>query len=154
MNRSLAFAFIFAFPYFGVLPAAQQRSRQLPNKPPAIESFISSARSIEICPFVSYGKPEVTLFVRATDPDGDQLLYDYSTNEGIISGEGKSVVWNLEGVPRGPHEIHVTVTDAAGVTAKASLTVTTVDSGACDPPRPPCPVIKMSASTAKPSRQE
>jgi hypothetical protein len=154
MNRSLAFAFIFVSPFFGILPASQQRPRQLPNHPPTIESFISSSRSIEICPFLSYGKPEVTLFVRATDPDNDQLLYDYSTSEGIISGEGKSVVWNLEGVPRGPHQIQVTVTDAAGVTAKASLTVTTVDAGVCDRPAPPCPVIKMSASTARSSPQE
>jgi hypothetical protein len=100
---------------------------------------------IEICPFFQlYRKPEVDLFVNATDPDGDALQYEYSTTEGSISGKGTSVIWNLKDVPRGPHEVRVTVSDGKGGKVEAALTVRTVDASICDPPPPPCPVVKVS----------
>jgi thiol-disulfide isomerase/thioredoxin len=86
----------------------------------------------------------VALIVNATDPDGDSLHYEYSITEGTISDKGKSVIWDLRRVPYGPHEVRVTVTDGRGGKVEASLTVTTVEPGACDPPPPPCPVIKVS----------
>jgi hypothetical protein len=86
----------------------------------------------------------VDLLVNATDPDADKLRYEYLTSDGTISGEGKSVVWDLNKVLRGPHEVRVTVTDGKGGKVEAALIVTTVDSGTCDPPPPPCPVIKVS----------
>ena len=67
------------------------------------------------------------LFVNATDPDGDALQYEYSTTEGSISGKGTSVIWNLKDVPRGPHEVRVTVSDGKGGKVEAALTVSTVD---------------------------
>ncbi|HEU4506770.1 MAG TPA: hypothetical protein VFR78_00935 [Pyrinomonadaceae bacterium] len=81
--------------------------------------------------------------MKATDPDDDSLHYEYSISEGKISGKGPSVVWDLHDLPRGPHEVRVTVTDGNGGKAASALTVTTVDSSACDPPPPPCPVIKV-----------
>ena len=45
---------------------------------------------------------------------------------------------------RGTHQVRVTVTDGRKGKADAALTVITVDSGACDPPPPPCPEIKVS----------
>jgi hypothetical protein len=100
---------------------------------------------IPICPIASLvSKAEVELFVNATDPDGDSLQYEYSTTEGIISGKGRLVLWNLDGLPRGPYEVCVTVTDGKGGKVDAALTVITADHTACDPPRPPCPVVKVS----------
>src|SRR5215203_140068 len=64
--------------------------------------------------------------------------------EGTISGKGKSVIWDLNNVLRGPHEVRVTVTDGKGGKVEAALTVTTIDSSSCDPPPPPCPAIKVS----------
>jgi len=104
--------------------------------------------TIQVCPFVPNsavsGKPDVDLIVTATDPDGDVLHYEYSTSDGKISGQGKLVVSDLNKVLRGKHAVRVTVTDGKGGKAEAALTVTTVDSGTCDPPPPPCPVIKVS----------
>ena len=138
----------FALLFGTAIPPSQQTARRQPNRPPSIDSFTSSLRTIQICPFLPTSalndKPEVSLVVKATDPDGDSLHYEYSTTEGTISGEGQSVVWDLHGLPRGPHEVRVTVTDGKGGKAASALTVTTVDSSACDPPPPPCPVIKVS----------
>ena len=142
MNRLFMISVALVFPFVGLILAQQ------PNRPPSIDSFTPSSTVIRICPFVPPSSlsddPEVALVVNATDPDGDSLDYEYSTTEGTISGKGKSVVWDLRGLPYGPHKVRVTVTDGKGGKVEASLTVTTVDPGACDPPPPPCPAIKVS----------
>ncbi len=147
MKRLFVISVALVFPFGAAIPAPEQTARRQPNRPPSIESFTTSLRTIQICPFFPTSavndKPEVSLVVNATDPDGDSLHYEYSTTEGTISGKGRSVVWDLDGLPRGPHEVRVTVTDGKGGKAAGALTVTTVDASACDPPPPPCPVIKV-----------
>ena len=86
------------------------------------------------------------LIVEATDPDGDTLRYEYSVSEGTFLGKGTSVVWNLEGLPLGPHTIRAIVTDEKRGKADAALTVTPVDATVCDGPPRPCPVIKVSCA--------
>jgi thiol-disulfide isomerase/thioredoxin len=127
---------------FGLILAQQ------PNRAPSIDSFTPASTIIRICAFHPptslSDDPEVEMVVNATDPDGDSLDYEYSTTEGTISGKGKSVVWDLRGLPYGPHKVRVTVKDGKGGKVEASLIVTTVVSEGCDPPPPPCPVIKVS----------
>lgn len=145
MKRLLAISLAFVFP---LLTTAEQKPRRQRNRPPTIDSFTSSLTTIRVCPFLptaaDYDKPEVDLIVNATDPDSDALQYEYSKTDGSISGKGKSVIWDLDKVLRGPHQVRVTVTDGKGGKAEAALTVTTVDSGTCDPPPPPCPMVKVS----------
>lgn len=150
MNRSLVISFVLFLQVVAVIPASEQKPRRQQNRPPSIASFTSSLTRIEVCPFnrKMFPDPEVELVVNATDPDGDSLHYEYSTKEGTISGSGKSVLWDLQGLPRGPHEVRVTVTDGKGGKTNGVLTVTTVDAGVCDPPRPPCPLIKVSCPDA------
>ena len=148
MKRLLVISLAPVFLFVGVRPASEQKAQPQRNRPPAIDSFTPSSTAVQICPFFPnssmYGKPEVELLVQASDPDGDSLNYKYSTREGTISGKGQLVVWNLDRLPRGPHEVRVTVTDGKGGQAVASLKVITADAGACDPPPPPCPVIEVS----------
>jgi hypothetical protein len=150
VNRLLVISFALVLPFVVATPASQQKSRRQRNRPPSIESFTSSLRTIQICPFFPTSaisdKPEVQLIVEAADPDGDTLHYEYSITEGTISGKGSSVLWNLDRLPRGPHEVRVIVTDGKGGKVEAAVIVTTVDSSACDPPPPPCPVIKVSCA--------
>lgn len=142
MTRLLLILLALVFP---LLTSAEHKPRRQRNRPPSIYSFTSSARTLHICPFNQlFDKPEVNLEVNATDPDGDALQYEYFTTEGSIIGKGKSVIWDLNKVLRGPHEVRVIVTDGRGGKVAAALTVTTVDAGTCDPPPPPCPVIKVS----------
>lgn len=143
MNYS--FVILVTLVLFVALPTAEQKTRRQPNRPPVIHSFFSSQNVIQICPFFpGFGKPEVTLEVVAKDPDGDSLNYEYSNTEGVISGTGSSVIWNLDRLPRGPHKIHVTVTDGKGGKAIAALSVITADASVCDRPPPPCPVVTVS----------
>lgn len=145
VDRLVIFSFALVFPFIALSPASEQRSRRRANRPPSIVSFTSSLMTIQICPFFpTSDKPEVRLDVNAIDPDGDSLNYEYSSTEGIISGTGRSVLWDLDGLPRGPHKVHVTVRDGKGGKVAGALTVTTVDASICDPPPPPCPVIKVA----------
>jgi len=136
------------FPLVAVLSASEQKPRRQSNRPPTIDSFTSSLKTIRVCPFlptaVEHDEPEVNLVVNATDPDGDALQYEYSTSEGSISGKGKSVTWDLNKVRRGSHEVRVVVTDGKGGKVEAALTVITVDASGCHPPPPRCPVVKVS----------
>ena len=128
------------------LPASRQKTRRQSNRPPVIRSFISSSLIVQVCPFTNslIPNPVVALIVDASDPDGDTLDYEYSSKEGTISGTGNSANWNLIGLPRGPHEVRVTVRDGNGGKATSVLSVTTVDASACDPPPKPCPVVTVS----------
>ena len=73
-----------------VVLAPQQTVQRQPDRPPSIDSFTSSLTNIQICPFFRtsavFDKPEVTLVVNATDPDGDSLYYEYSTTEVDVGG--------------------------------------------------------------------
>ena len=144
----LIISFALVFPSVGILPASEQKPRRRPNRPPSIHSFTSSLTTIRICPFLPSSslsdKPEVTLIVTATDPDGDLLHYEYLIRGGTISGKGKSVLWDLRGLKRGPHEVRVRVKDGKGGKVDRTLTVTTTDAAVCDPPPPPCPEVKVS----------
>ena len=146
MKRLLPIALALVFPLVSVLPAREQKPR---NQPPSIDSFTSSLTAIRVCPWHPelYDKPEVELVVKATDPDGDALRYEYLTRDGTITGKGSSVIWDLHDVLRGPHEVRVRVTDRRGGKVEATLTVMTVDGGSCDPPPPPCPIVKVSCPT-------
>ena len=142
MNRLLAISLALVFP---LLTTAEQKPRRQRNQPPTINSFTSSVGTVGICQFTKlFDKPEVNLDVNATDPDGDPLQYEYSTTEGSISGKGKSVIWDLNKVLRGPHEVRVIVTDGHGGKVEAALTVTTIDASGCEPPPPRCPVVRVS----------
>jgi hypothetical protein len=146
VKRQLIISLALVVPLVAVLARSEQRPRRERNRAPSIDSFTSSSTALRVCPFHPelFDKPEVDLLVNATDADGDKLQYEYSTKEGTISGKGKLVVWDLNNVLYGPHEVRVTVTDGKGGKVEAALIVTTVDSGSCDPPPPPCPVIKVS----------
>jgi hypothetical protein len=87
---------------------------------------------------------EVTLTANATDPDNDQLLYTWSVTGGRLTGEGRSVTWDLSGVANGTYTASVEVNDGNQHTASGSATVTVGDCTGCEKPPPPCPVVSVS----------
>src|SRR6266850_6869207 len=140
LNRLILMSLVLVFPFAANQSKQSRKATKQVNRRPSLVSFTSSKATLALCPFSHYAdKPEVTLVVSATDPDGDSLTYEYSTTDGTISAKGPTAVWNLSNLLRGPYGVRVKVKDGRGGEDDADLTVTTVDYGACDPPPPPCP---------------
>jgi hypothetical protein len=76
------------------------------NHPPIIESLTTD------CPKV---RPAATATITcvASDPDGDELTYTWTTERGTISGEGAIVTWTAPG-EYGNYLVTVTVSDGRG----------------------------------------
>ncbi|GAA0868613.1 hypothetical protein GCM10009116_06130 [Brevundimonas basaltis] len=87
------------------------------NRPPAA-SLQSTASSVG-----ETADRAVTLTVAATDPDRDELTYDYNVTGGRLIGAGSTVRWDLRGVQPRTYTVTVTVDDGRGCSASDSLNV-------------------------------
>jgi len=70
----------------------------------------------------------------ASDPDGDELFYEWSTDGGSISGKGATVTftapgWSTEGIE--PLTVTITVSDSNGGTTTDSIAFTVVSLSSC-----------------------
>lgn len=121
-----------------------------PNQAPTVSATASMSSILRPCPPGTSSSDctptgsEVTLTANATDPDNDQLLYTWSVTGGRLSGEGRSVTWDLSGVANGTYTATVEVNDGNQHTATSSATVTVADCTNCVKPPPPCPVVSVS----------
>jgi hypothetical protein len=119
----------------------------LPNQPPTVTLTSSSATIITPCPpgtsssTCTPTNSSVQLTANATDPDGDTLLYTWTTTGGRISGDGPNVTWDLTGVTPGTYTASVEVDDGCGCVAFTSTTVTVSECTNCVPP---CPQVSVS----------
>ncbi|MDT5159221.1 MAG: hypothetical protein QOH51_3578, partial [Acidobacteriota bacterium] len=125
-----------------------------PNQPPTVTLTASQSRVVLAAectgdthadPSCTPTGPSVALSANATDPDGDTLLYTYSTTGGRVSGDGPNAQLDLTGVAPGTYTVTVEVDDGCGCIAFTSTTVT-VDRCNCIPnPTPtPCPSVSVS----------
>jgi hypothetical protein len=134
---------------------AGRRNRREPEKPPnqaptitAVTTSISAI--VRPCPppttsaTCTPSGDEVTLTANATDVDNDQLLYTWSVTGGRLSGEGRSVTWDLSGVANGTYTATVEVDDGNQHKVSSSATVTVADCPDCMKPPPPCPSVSVS----------
>ena len=87
--------------------------------------------------------PTVNLSATASDPDGDTLLYTYSTTGGRITGDGPNATLDLTGVAPGIYTVTVEIDDGNGGITTDSMKVT-VERCICDPP-PPTPPPGLSS---------
>lgn len=124
--------------------------RRPPNQPPTVTATASISSVLRPCPPGTSSTTctptgdSVELTANATDPDNDQLLYTWSVTGGRLSGEGRTVTWDLSGVANGTYTATVEVNDGNQHTATASVTVTVADCTDCVKPPPPCPVVSVS----------
>lgn len=86
----------------------------------------------------------VALTANASDPDGDTLLYTYTSTGGHITGEGANVSWDLSGQQAGTYTATVEVDDGCGCVSFSSTTVTIEKCTNCVPP---CPNLSVSCPT-------
>jgi hypothetical protein len=132
---------------------------ELPNQPPTVSlsanpttvrlAAVCAAdqRPAEACTPTS---TSVQLSAAATDPDGDTLLYTWSTTGGRITGDGPNVTWDMSGVTPGTYTASVEVDDGCGCVAFSSTTVT-VENCTCiaiPPTLPPCPTITVDCPSS------
>ncbi|HJU53571.1 MAG TPA: hypothetical protein VJ715_03330, partial [Pyrinomonadaceae bacterium] len=125
----------------------------LPNQPPTVTLSASNGTITLPCPpgYISdtctpTADRTVQLSANATDPDGDTLLYTYTTTGGRVTGDGANVSWDLSGVQPGTYTATVEVDDGCGCVAFSSTTVTIADCTGC---RPPCPTLSISCPTGE-----
>jgi hypothetical protein len=144
----------FIFQFF-----AGRRNERLPtifpNQPPTVSLAASSSRIVLPAECSGDQMPDpactptantVQLSSTATDPDGDTLLYTYSTTGGRVSGDGPNATLDLTGVAPGTYTVTVEVDDGCGCIAFTSTTVT-VERCNCIPKPPPpltCPTVTVS----------
>ncbi|MFN2597590.1 MAG: Ig-like domain-containing protein [Pyrinomonadaceae bacterium] len=119
----------------------------VPNQPPTVTVTASSTRVTMAAnctpdmlpnPNCTPTATTVNLTANATDPDGDTLLYTWSTTGGRITGDGANVTWDLSGAAPGTYTASVEVDDGCGCIAFSSTTVT-VDRCDCVPTPSPTP---------------
>ena len=124
-----------------------------PNQPPTV-SLTASSSSVTLpaaCSGDELPDPTCTptagtvqLSANATDPDGDTLLYTYSTTGGRITGDGPNATLDLTGVATGTYTVTVEVDDGCGCIAFTSTTVTVNTCPCVRPTPPPCPTVSVS----------
>jgi hypothetical protein len=142
---------------FGFQVFAGRRNERLPtifpNQPPTVSVSAATSRVVLAAECTGNDRPDpnctptastVNLSANATDPDGDTLLYTWSTTGGKISGDGPNATLDLSGVADGTYTVTVEVDDGCGCIAFTSTTVT-VEHCRCIPaPVIACPTVSVS----------
>lgn len=122
----------------------------LPNQPPTVTLSAGTSTITLPCdpPYITQcplsNNQNVDLTANASDPDGDTLLYTYTTTGGRISGDGARVAWDLAGAQPGTYTATVEVDDGCGCVSFSSTTVTIEKCTRC---LYPCPEIDVSCPT-------
>jgi hypothetical protein len=145
-----AHGFIFQF-FIG--RRNERAPEYLPNQAPTVSIAAAESSLMLACPTgmrATNCTPSsdyvVDLTTNASDPDGDTLLYTYSTTGGRITGDGPNVTWDLSGAQAGTYTATVEVDDGCGCVSFSSTTVTVAEPppGCCVPP---CPELSVSCPT-------
>jgi hypothetical protein len=118
------------------------------NLGPTVSVSASSASITLPCPpgtssdtCVPSASRSVDLTATAVDPDNDTLLYTWSVTGGRLTGEGRTVTWDLSGVNPGTYTASVEVNDGNQHIVSGSTTVTVAECTNCVPP---CPTVSVS----------
>jgi hypothetical protein len=105
------------------------------NKRPVIESLIVTAehKYLKTIPGgYKIGKGQgYEIECEASDPDGEELFYEWSTDGGGISGEGDTVIFTAP-LWSGTVTVTVTVSDSNGGAATDSVALTVVSCSSCE----------------------
>jgi chitinase len=94
---------------------------EMPNNSPLVESLDTD------CPRVRKGH-SATLSCLASDPDGDELSYEWSVERGTLSAEGPDATWVAPN-EYGSFVITVTVSDGRGGQAIGEIAITVCSCG-------------------------
>lgn len=133
----------FSWVIQGISRPFKRRPQVVCTLPPSVSIQSSNSTITKPCPDTKTATStvncpagsEVTLTANATDPDM-KLLYTWFVSGGHIRGEGRTITWDLGGVPAGSYTATVEVNDGNQLTAAASTTVTVTSCTDCERPAP------------------
>ena len=129
-------------------PTPRPKPTPWPNEPPSVKLVSSAGRVVRlsgceedtpaalVCTPTS---PKVSLRAQATDPDGDTLLYTYTSDAGRVENDGPEVTLDLTGVAPGIYNVSVEVDDGNGGIATDALKIPVERCTCSHPPSPPAP---------------
>jgi len=132
-------AFLSAPPIF-----AQTRTVAAVNAPLSL-SLTSDAKTVSAC--ADSGATEVRLTANAVSPGGYPIKYKWSTDAGVISGEGPVVTWNLAGVKPGYHKASLDIESVGSDGSCQAFSSVSVVVNPCVPVQPVCPAIEIVCPT-------
>jgi hypothetical protein len=93
------------------------------------------------------GAPQVQLTARAVSPSGNPIKYKWTTSDGMISGEGPVVTWNLAGLKPGYHKVSLDVQSIGNEGTCQAFSSVSVLVNACAEVKPVCPAIEITCPT-------
>ena len=142
---------------FGFQVWAGHRNERLPtvfpNRPPVVTLTAASTTVTLPAECAAGQRPvagcsptagTVAMSAQASDPDGDTLLYTWSTTGGRVTGDGPNATLDLTGAAPGTYTVTVEVDDGCGCVAFDSKTVTVTRCECEVIPPPPCPTVSVS----------
>src|SRR5215217_1272581 len=108
-------------------------------------SLTSDANIVRACD--NSGAPQVQLTAKAVSPSGNPIKYKWTTSEGVISGEGSVVTWNLAGLKPGYHKASLDIQSVGSEGSCQAFSSISVLVNPCAGVRPVCPAIEISCPT-------
>jgi hypothetical protein len=93
------------------------------------------------------GAPQVQLTAKAVSPGGNPIKYKWTTSDGVISGEGPVVTWNLAGLKPGYHKASLDIQSAGSDGTCQAFSSVSVLVNPCAEVRPVCPAIEITCPT-------
>lgn len=96
-----------------------ERNGDIPNRAPIIDSLTASKYSVQ---------PDEVIDIEAegSDPDGDEITYEFSATGGEIIGSGDSVEWKAPGSP-GDYRITATASDGELTSQPISIAISVIE---------------------------
>ena len=123
---------------------AQTRTVAAANAPLSL-SLTADANSVSAC--ADGGAPRVKLTATAVSPGGYPIKYKWTTESGVISGEGPVVSWNLAGLKPGYHKASLDIQSVGAEGSCQAFSSITVVVSPCPVVQPVCPAIEISCPT-------
>jgi hypothetical protein len=108
-------------------------------------SLTSDVNAVRACD--NSGAPQVQLTAKAVSPGGNPIKYKWTTSDGVISGEGPVVTWNLAGLKPGYHKASLDIQSAGSDGTCQAFSSVSVLVNPCAEVRPVCPAIEITCPT-------
>ena len=111
-----------------VLACWSLSSAQITNQPPVARALVNGQTTVTIEAISAAGAAVTLDGSQSSDPDGGSLTYAWDFNRDGVTDAADAVMAHT--FPRGVHSPQLTVTDLAGATATATVSVTVQDTTA------------------------